>query len=180
MSKALLLVDIQNDYFPGGKMELVDAQRMAANAGQLLALCRQKGIPIIHIQHVSVRPGTLVFHYGTEGIHIHASVAPLPGETVIQKNYANSFRATSLHEQLQSLGVRELVICGAMSHMCIDTTVRAAFDLGYHCTVVEDACATRNLEFNGVAVEAAKVHAAFMAALAYGFAKVTALKNLEL
>jgi len=78
------------------------------------------------------------------------------------------------------MGVRELIVCGAMSHMCIDTTVRAAFDLGYHSIVVEDACATRNLEFNGVTVEAAKVHAAFMAALAYGFAKVTALKNLEL
>lgn len=180
MAKALLLVDIQNDYFPGGKMELADAQRMASNAGQLLTMCRQKGIPIIHIQHISVRPGAPAFHYGTDGVHIHASVTPQPGEMVIQKNYANSFRATSLHEKLQSLGVRELIVCGAMSHMCIDTTVRAAFDLSYHCTVVEDACATRNLEFNGVAVEAAKVHAAFMASLAYGFAKVTALKNLEL
>lgn len=180
MAKALLLVDIQNDYFPGGKMELVNAQRMASHAGSLLMKCRQKGLPIIHIQHISVRPGAPAFHHGTDGIHIHSSVSPLPGEMVIQKNYANSFRGTTLHEKLQAMSVRELIVCGAMSHMCIDTTVRAAFDLGYHCTVVEDACTTRNLEFNGVTVEAAKVHAAFMAALAYGFAKVTALKHLEL
>jgi nicotinamidase-related amidase len=180
MTKALLLIDIQNDYFPSGKVELVHSQRLADNANRLLNLCRQKGIAPIHIQHTSIRPGTAAFLPGTNGAQIHSSVTPLPGETVIQKNYPSSFRATPLHAKLQAMGVKELLICGAMSHMCIDTTTRAAFDLGYACTVVEDACATRNLEFNGITVEANNVHAVSMAALAYVFANVVSLNHLEL
>jgi nicotinamidase-related amidase len=180
MTKALVLVDIQKDYFPGGKMELPDIGRASENAGRLLRLCREKSIPILHIQNISTRPGAMAFLPGTAGAEIHPSVMPLPGETVIVKHYANSFRDTDLYEQLKSRGIQELIICGAMSNMCIDATTRAAFDLGFTCTVVEDACAARDLQFNGVAVEAAKVHAAFMAALAYVYARVVSIDQFQL
>jgi nicotinamidase-related amidase len=180
MTKAFVLVDIQKDYFPGGKMELPDIGRASENAGRLLRQCREKSILIFHIQNISTRPGAAAFLPGTAGAEIHPSVAPLPGENVIVKHYANSFRDTDLYERLKSGGIQELIICGAMSNMCIDATTRAAFDLGFTCTVVEDACAARDLQFNGVAVEAAKVHAAFMAALAYVYAKVVSIDQLSL
>ena len=86
------------------------------------------------------------------------------------KHHVNSFRETDLKAILDRHGVEEVVICGAMSHMCVDAGTRAASDLGYRCVVVHDACATRDQEFEGVVVPAAQVHAAFMAALQFGYA----------
>lgn len=172
MKQALILVDIQNDYFPGGRMPLVRMDEASQNARLLLQRFRQDQLPLVYIQHISNRPGATFFLADSEGAAIHQSVTPQPGETVVQKHFPNSFRETNLLEVLRSEGVDAVVICGAMSHMCIDATTRAAFDYGLNCTVVEDACATRNLEYRGVLVEAEKVHAAFMAALAAPYARI--------
>ena len=109
----------------------------------------------------------------TTGVEIIDTVSPLEDECVITKNYPNSFLQTELDQKLKAEGVDQLTIIGAMSHMCIDATTRAASDLGYQCTVVEDACTTMDLEFNGRVVEAAQVHAALMAALAFAYASIT-------
>lgn len=103
---------------------------------------------------------------------------PRAGETVVQKNFPNSFRDSGLQQTLRTMTVDSLLIVGAMSHMCIDATTRAAFDLGFQCSVAEDACATRDLQFNHEQIEAAQVHAAFMAALAWPYAKVAATAEL--
>ena len=110
---------------------------------------------------------------------LHKSVEPLPDETVVQKNYPNSFRDTTLLNHLNGEDIKSLVICGAMSHMCVDATTRAAFDLGFSCVVIDDACATRNLQHKGKVVEAEKVHASFMAALAGLYAKVISVNDFE-
>lgn len=178
MNQALILVDIQNDYFTGGNMQLVGMEDAADNAGAVLSLFRKRNIPIFHIQHISIRPGATFFLPGTEGADIHKRVEPWENEPVIRKNYPNCFRNTSLLEQLHERQVEQLVFCGAMSHMCIDTTVRAAFDLGFQNRVVHDACATRDLEFNDLSIAAAKVHAAFMAALAVPFASMASAVQL--
>jgi nicotinamidase-related amidase len=172
MSTALVLVDLQKDYFPGGRMEVVGAIGACKAAKTLLAHFRRQGLPVIHIRHISTRPDAAFLLPDTEGVLIHEDVAPLPGEVVIQKHFPNSFRDTDLREHLVSGGIGELVICGMMSHMCIDTTVRAALDLGYQCTVAHDACAAINLDFQGTLIPAAQVHGAFMAALGAVFAKV--------
>jgi nicotinamidase-related amidase len=174
----LVLVDIQNDYFPGGSMELVAMQSAAEAAAGVLGSFRENGDPVYHIQHVSIRPGATFFIPGTEGMETHASVAPGDGEPVIQKNFPNSFRDTALLERLRGDAVEHLVICGAMSHMCIDATVRAAFDHGFSCTVVSDACATRDLQFEGRTIAAGDVHAAFMAALAVPYATIATAGEL--
>ena len=179
MKRALVIVDIQNDYFPGGKMELVGMEAASQKAQRILELFRTKDIPIFHIQHISNRQGATFFLPGTDGAEIHESVTPKSGEPVIQKHFPNCFTATSLREQLNDLGVKEITFCGAMSHMCIDTSVRAAFDLGFRCILVSDACATRNLEFGGITIEASQVHAAFMAALSAPFAHVIEAKKIE-
>jgi nicotinamidase-related amidase len=172
MTTALVLVDIQNDYFPGGKMSLENMDAAAANAARLLAAFRERALPIVHVRHLSVRPGATFFVPGTAGADIHASVAPRAGEPVVEKNFPNAFRATDLESRLRTAGADHVVIAGAMSHMCIDATARAAFDHGFKCTVAEDACATRALEFDGRTLPARDVHAAFMAALAVPYAKI--------
>lgn len=174
MDTALLIIDIQNDYFPGGAMELVGSEAAAQRAASVLATCRARGLPIVHVQHLSVRPGATFFRPDTPGAEIHPLVAPLAGETVIRKHYPNAFRETTLLEHLRAHDVGRLVIGGMMTHMCIDTTTRAAADLGFECVLVHDACATRDLAFGGRTVSAADVQAAYVAGLNGLFAKVVA------
>ncbi len=174
----LVLVDLQRDYFPGGAMELSGAEAAVAQAGRVLALFRQRGLPVFHVQHLSERPGATFFLPGTPGVEFHPAVAPKDGEAVVQKRFPNSFRDTGLERAIRDAGVDALVIAGMMSHMCVDATTRQAFDLGFPCVVVADACATRALEFGHVEVPAPHVHAAFMAALGQVYAQLTGAKDL--
>jgi nicotinamidase-related amidase len=179
MKTGLVLVDIQNDYFPEGHMALVGILEAGQKAAELLSLFRNNSWPTFHIQHISMREGATFFLPDTNGAAIHDCIEPLAGEQVIQKHYPNSFRDTALLEELKNAGIERLVICGAMSHMCIDATVRAAFDLGFKCQVIEDACATRNLEFRGQTIDAMQVHGAFMAALGSAYANVMKLNDFR-
>lgn len=173
MSKtALVLVDIQNDYFDGGDWPVDKMDTVSANAARLLESARAKGDTVIHIRHEIPSDEAPFFRPGSEGAQIHASVAPAEGEPVILKHKANSFQDTSLRQDLDAAGVTDVVICGAMSQMCIDATSRAAADFGYAVTVVEDACGAKELAHGGVEVPAEQVHAAFMAPLAMSYAKV--------
>ncbi len=177
---ALILVDIQNDYFPGGSFELVGMEKAAENAQHLLQQFREKQAPVFHIQHLATHPGATFFLPETDGAKTHVSVAPIPTETLISKHFPSSFRGTNLAEQLQSAEIKDLVICGAMSHMCIDATVRSAFDLGFNCTVIADACATRDLEYRGDVVKAADVQCAFMSALTMFYSSVISTDELKI
>ena len=103
---------------------------------------------------------------------------PRPGETVIEKNFPNSFRGTNLQEHLESAPVKSLVVAGMMTHMCVDATVRHAADLGYKLTLLADACATRSQKFADETVPARQVHAAFLAALNGFYARVIPLHEL--
>jgi nicotinamidase-related amidase len=180
MKIGLILVDIQKDYFPGGRMELVGMKEASEKAREMLLLFRGKKCPIVHIQHIADRDGATFFLPNSAGMEIHENVKPLLGETIIQKHHPNSFLNTRLHEELLKAGIESVAICGAMSHMCVDATTRAAFDLGYNCVVIEDACATRNLQHKDKVVEAENVHAAFMAALAALYAKVVSVNDFKL
>jgi len=183
MNACLILIDLQNDYFVGGNMELVNIKEAAENAQQLLLKFRNMNLPIIHIQHISTRPGATFFLPNTKGVEINEMVSPIKGEKVLRKFYPNSFRETKLLEELKMTEKDTVVICGAMSHMCVDATTRAAFDYGFNCVVAENACATRDLVFKGKTINASDVHASFMAALSVPYAQVIAtnqvLKNLS-
>ncbi|WP_066718847.1 cysteine hydrolase family protein [Sphingomonas pituitosa] len=176
--RALILVDLQNEYEADGKLPLEKLEQAVANARRVLAATRDAGEPVIHIRHETPGSAEAPFAVGTAGTAILAAVAPIQGETVLTKHYPNSFRDTGLKALLDEAGVEEVVIVGAMSHMCIDATARAAFDFGYGVTVVGDACATRALSFDGIDVPAVQVHAAFMAALAFAYAKVVSTADL--
>ena len=176
--RALVVIDIQNDYFPGGKMALEDPDAAAANAAGALEQFRSRGWPVFHVRHLSVRPGSTFFIPGTAGAEIHASVRPRDGEKVVEKNFPNSFRGTPLDSLLKGAGVNELVVAGMMTHMCVDASVRQAADLGYKVTLLGDACATRAQTYAGETVPARQVHAAFLAALNGFYAKVVSAREL--
>lgn len=169
MKNALLVIDVQNDYFPGGRMELVNPLAAARNAYELLQCFREHGLFHVHIQHVATKPGATFFLPGDRGADIHESVAHFEGEPLVIKHHPNAFRETRLEEMLRANGIERVIITGMMTHMCVDATARAAADLGYKVIVVQDACATRDLKYEETVIPAELVHKAFLAALrSYG------------
>lgn len=151
---ALLLIDIQYFYFEGGSTELVNPIPASLNAQKLLVDFRNSNRLVIHVKHGDGK-----------GSEIQSNVAPLPSEKVIVKHEVNSFLNTDLLPYLKENGISNLVICGMQTHMCLEAATRAAADFGFKCTVIHDACATRDLKFNGVIVKAEDVHLSTLAAL---------------
>ena len=158
---ALLIIDIQDFYVPGGKVPLVEPEAAAKNAAKVLAAFRSAGNPVIHVRH-DFEPGG----------SIHASVAPIDGERVFTKTEVSCFNGTQVLAHLKELGVEKLVIVGMQTHMCLEAATRAASDLGFEVTVIADACATRDLEYGETTVKAADVHASTLATLDRTYAKV--------
>lgn len=179
MSTALLLISFQNDFFVNGRMPLEKSTEAVQNAQELLETYRRDKLPIFHIQHVSTRPDAIHFLPCTRGVDFHPAMRPLKQEPVIRKHYPNSFRDTSLVAQLKRGGISQLVVAGMMTHLSVDSTVRAACDLGFECTVIADACATSPLEFSGMPLSAQHVHQAFLAALQPLYARVLNISQLS-
>ncbi|MEN7547566.1 cysteine hydrolase family protein [Rapidithrix thailandica] len=175
--KALILIDLQNDYFEGGAMELAHAEKASEKAQQLLQQFRKESLPIVHIQHIATRPEAGFFLPGTSGAEIHRNVQPGANEKIIVKHSPNSFQGTELLTYLQESRITDLVICGMMTHMCVDSTTRAAKDFGFACTVIADACATKSLKIQGQLIQAQDVHNSFLAALNYYYATVKTTKE---
>lgn len=175
--RAVIVVDIQNEYFADGKLPLVNIEQAAANAARVIDSARQNQDLLVHVHHELPDPNAPLFTPGTDGVNIHESVAPKGDELVILKNSPNSFLNTNLKASLDAASIEEVVVIGAMSHMCVEATSRAASDFGYKVTVLEDACATMDLEFNGVTVPAAQVHATAMAALGFAYASIQSVAD---
>jgi len=169
--KALILIDIQNEYFENGILELVNPGPASENAGKLLQHFREKNLLVVHIQHISPA-GAPFFVKGTDGVEIHDNVKPADGEMIFVKQFPNSFRDTDLLDFLESNEVSDVVIAGMMTHMCVEATTRAAFDYGFDCTVIGDACATKDLEYRGEQIKAIDVHNGSLAALEFFYAKI--------
>ena len=158
---ALVIIDVQQFYFPGGAASLVEPERASRNAAKVLGSFRSRGDLVVHVRHEA-----------SKGAEIHQQVAPVEGERVFTKTEVSCFNGTDLLAYLREKQVSKLVICGMMTHMCVEAAVRAAHDLGFEVTVIGDACATRDLEFEGTKVAAADVHASTLATLARTYAKV--------
>ncbi len=164
--EALLLIDIQNIYFIPGPLLLHKPKEAAKNAAKLLEKFRAEKKAVIHVQHdFKALSG------------IHNLVKPIEGEKIIHKEKPSSFLGTDLLEYLQELEITHLVVAGMMSHMCVDTTVRACQNYGYEVVVIDDACATMSLKHEGKKIDAETVHAVYMASLSGMFAKVIKTEN---
>jgi nicotinamidase-related amidase len=169
MKTALLIIDIQKDYFPGGKYPLVNPLEAANKAYVLLQCFREHSGHHVHIQHISKKPDAAFFISGDRGTDIHDSVAHFEGEPIVYKHEPNSLLNTDLLELLKNWEIERVVICGMMTHMCVDATARAASDLGFQVIIAEDACATRDLKYGDTTIPAEHVHKAFLSALkSYG------------
>ncbi|MGE5361341.1 MAG: cysteine hydrolase family protein [Bacteroidales bacterium] len=174
---ALLVIDIQNFYFEKGSLPLVGSVEAAQQARRVLAEFRAKKLPVIHIRHAS-KTTTFVDGEPTDAMYrIRPEVAPLPGETIITKHYANSFRDTPLRELLEDRHITSLVIVGMQTHMCVEAAARAAADLGLDVTVIAEACATRPLTYGGRTVPAEMVHTAALAAINGTYGRVVGIDS---
>lgn len=162
---ALLIIDVQNDYFPGGKMTLEGSEKAGRNIQQVLEYFRKNNLPVVHIKHISTNEGATFFIPGTSGAEIHPLVSPSGDEKVIVKHFPNSFRETELLEYLQSKNIKNLIITGMMTDVCVESTTRAAFDFGFSNTIIGDATATRDRELDGKIVKAADVQKSFLAGI---------------
>jgi nicotinamidase-related amidase len=179
MTQALLIIDIQRDYFPGGAYPLVEPEAAAKAASGVLERFRGDGRPVLHLKHVWDAPDATFMRPGTDGVEIHPLVAPVDNEPVIEKAEPNGFLGTDLQDRLQSADIDSLVVVGMMSSMCVDATVRAGSDLGLTMTVVHDGCAAPDLDFGDAHVPGSAVHAAFMAALDGTYATVVGADELD-
>ena len=162
---ALVIIDIQNDYFPGGTMELASADDTAAKAASVLSYFRKEEMPVIHVQHISLQEGATFFLPNTEGAEIHKSMTPLKTEKVITKNFPNSFRDTKLLDYLKENNISKLILCGMMTDVCVDSTTRAAMDYGFENTIITDAVTTNTREFNGKVLLAEQVTESYLSGL---------------
>ncbi len=172
MNTALILIDIQNDYFENGAMKLRGSEAACQNAKRILNKFRADDMPLIHIQHIANKPNATFFLPNTIGAEINKELKPLPNEKIIIKHSPNGFKNTELLEYLNSLNINDLVICGMMTHMCVDATTRAAKDYVFNCILIGDACATKDLEINGIVVKAEYVQNSFLSALNYFYSSV--------
>lgn len=164
-STALILIDIQDFYFPGGAVELHESEKAGVQAKQLLEYFRANDGLVVHVAH-QVKAGGA----------IHKLVAPIDGEKVIKKKEVSCFNGTNMQVCLQANNIKYVVLVGMQTHMCLEGGTRSAYDLGYKCTVVYDACATRDLTFGETKVKAADVHASTLATLT-SYATVLSLKE---
>jgi nicotinamidase-related amidase len=146
-TKALLIIDIQDFYFPGGKSALVEPEKAAANAALLLANFRKENLTVIHVRHNSEPGGK-----------INDIVKPLPTEKIVSKDAVNCFVGTDLSDFLKSNKIDTLIICGMQTHMCVEAATRAASDYGFKCFLIHDACATKDLKFGEKTIKAEDVH----------------------
>ena len=164
---ALLIIDVQEFYFPGGRMQLENPEVAGMNAGLLLDLFKMNEFSVYHVRH-NFEPGG----------NIHPYVKPLPGESVFSKDQINAFVDTELLKELQADSVERLVICGMQTHMCVEAAVRAAHDLGFTCLLASDACATRALQFEEHIIPAANVHFSTLNTLQGSYAKVASTEEI--
>ena len=169
--KALIVVDMQNDYYPKGAMELVGILDAHKVVNKTIKKFRDSGNVVIFVQHIANKDAPF-FKEGSEGANLYSGLDRKDSDRIFIKHYPNSFRDTGLDEYLQVKGIKNLIICGAMTHMCIDTTVRAGYDLGYNIEVISNGCATKDLVFNGEIIKAEIVHKSFLSAMDGTFCKV--------
>jgi nicotinamidase-related amidase len=166
---ALLIIDIQNFYFPGDGPGLINAEQASLTAKEILQIFRDKKQLVIHVRHKS-----------NKGFEIHKNVEPASNEKVITKTEVNSFLGTDLLEYLRSKDINRLVIIGMQTQMCLEAAVRAGHDLGFECFVIQDACATRDVKFGDKVVKAEDVQTSVLATITDGgYAKVLDLKAFK-
>ena len=157
MTKALLVIDLQNDYFPGGKFPLWNTDAVLKNIERAIETANAHGIPVIHIQHIANSKMGIApfFNEGTPGAEIHPRIlAAAPKAPIVVKEFADSFEKTTLEATLTKLGVTELLICGMMTQNCVTHTAISKAAEKYSVSVLVDCCTTVDEMIHNIALHA--------------------------
>lgn len=155
---AIIIIDIQNDYFFKGKFPLWNAGKVLINIKKLICKANQKQIPVFLIQHISSAPKGMApfFEKGSEGVKIHPEIISIcPNAEVIQKQHADSFYQTRLDRSLEEFGIDELLICGMMTQNCVTHTAISKKAEKYKVSIIEDCCTTTDAMIHKMALNAA-------------------------
>ena len=176
---ALVIIDIQQDYFRD-KLVIPDGKIAVENAARLLAWARRGGLAVVHIQQQAMKPGGPLFAPDSSGIEFLPAVTPAAGELIVVKHFPSSFTQTDLQNKLRERNIDTLILCGLMTHMCVDTTARGALEYGYRVIIAHDACATRDLPGldGNTVIPHSTIHTATLAALADRFADLMAVNEI--
>lgn len=161
VKSALLIIDVQEFYFPDGFNPLVEPEKASQNAAKILKYFRSNNQLVVHIKHATNKDSL-----------IHQNVLPIEGEKVIKKSHVNSFRETDLLDYLKQNNINQLVICGMMTHMCVEAAARTAADFGFNVILIDDACATQDIIYNNDTVKAADVHYSTLGTISRYYGKV--------
>lgn len=173
---ALLVIDVQNYFFEGSSPAFLPAgPKILPRINRLAALARERKWPVVYTSHQSpARPGNLMAERwqhlpsGRES-RLYRRVAIVPGALKLGKEHFSAFFDTGLEEHLRRKNVTDLVVGGVMTHLCLDTTVRHGFMLGFRPTVISDACCSKTRKY----------HQAALLALGHGFARIMTTKEFE-
>lgn len=174
---ALVVVDVQLDYFPGGRFVLFRPRAVLRQTLRLRDWARRQGLPIFWIRHTGTAE-SLFLRPGSPGQALHPDLAPLPGETVVDKAYPNSFLGTGLEDQLRARGVDTVVWAGMMSWMCVDSSVRHAHDRGFQNILARDAVASGWMKGPYGLVTPWSAQRAFVTALGFHHARVVTTEQV--
>jgi len=157
VTNALLVIDLQNDYFPGGKFPLWNTDAVLQNIVRAIEKANAQGIPVIHIQHIANSKLGIApfFNEGTAGADIHPRIlAAAPTAPIVVKEFADSFEKTTLEETLARLGVDELLMCGMMTQNCVTHTAISKAAEKYSVAVLVDCCTTVDEMIHNIALHA--------------------------
>ncbi|MDH4249205.1 MAG: cysteine hydrolase [Deltaproteobacteria bacterium] len=168
--RALIVIDVQNEYFPGGAWALPDAPRTLPNILRLIEQSRERGEAVVFIRHVTPETAP-VFARGSKGSELHQALSVRPEDPVLEKAHPSSFQGTGLLDWLKARDIKELDICGYMTQMCCDTTTREAYARGYTVRLFSDATCAKDQEYNGEIIPHSVVYKTHLATLSR-FAKV--------
>lgn len=153
--RALLVIDIQNDYFPQGKFPLWNADATLANIERAIARAYASGVPVVLIQHIAASDGAPFFVAGTPGAELHPRIlAAAPTAPVVVKTHADSFHHTTLAATLDELGVNELLVCGMMTQNCVTHTAISRAAEAYTVSILADGCTTVSEMLHAIALNA--------------------------
>ncbi|KAI8079103.1 Isochorismatase-like protein [Gilbertella persicaria] len=181
MKEALILVDIQNDYFPNGSLPTWQPEETAEQCRIVLDKFRKDGKEVVHVAHhvlPEVAPIPNFFVPGSFGAEIHESVKPLPEEKVIVKYYSNGFWETGLKDYLKSKGIEKIVVIGMMIHNCVPATVFAGKDEGFEVVVVDEAVNTLDQPLHGEMIKAEDIKRGYLAGIQFYYAKVKKVQDI--
>ena len=145
MQKALLVVDLQNDYFPGGNFELWNSSTVLHNTLKAIDKAKLQGVAIVLVQHIanSANGTSPFFNEGSIGVEIHPAIRDAaPEAPIVIKRFADSFEATELEKELSKLGTTELLVCGMMTQNCVTHTAISRAAEKYKTSILTDCCTT--------------------------------------